>query len=42
MVHVHNSPKKIEGGETTICDGQQLWNNLKIDTKIFLKKPHDI
>ncbi len=31
-------PKKIEGGETTICDGQQLWNNLKIDTKIFFKK----
>lgn len=31
-------PKKIEGGETTICDGQQLWNNLKINTKIFFKK----
>ncbi len=33
-----NPPKKNEGGETTICDGQQLWNNLKMDTKIFFKK----
>ncbi len=31
-------PKKIDGGETIICDGQQLWQNLKIDTKIFFKK----
>ena len=31
-------PKKIEGGETTICDGQQLWNNLQMDSKSFFKK----
>ena len=31
-------PKKKDGGETTICDGQKLWKNLQTDTKIFFKK----